>query len=623
MGRILLVLRLAARDVRRHPAQAVLLVATITAATATLTLGLVLHGVVQTPYKSTRAATAGPDVVAQVEPPDPGPSGTPPVGGSRASVNPAALDALTRARGVVAHSGPYTLADTSLTAHGTRAAVQAEGRDVAPATLDQPALTAGHWVRDGGVVVERAFADAFDVHTGDAVKVGGRSFRVAGIAVTAAMSPYPSAGSMVRGHVVHPGLVWLTRADARRLAVAPENVSYIMNLRLADPARAPAFVAAHEPSENANESLNASPGARPTVPPPPPMLQSWTQLSDNAGNLVRNERRALLTGSWLLGLLALASVAVLVGGRMAGQLRRVGLLKAVGGTPGLVASVLLAEYVVLALIAAAAGLAIGRLAAPPLADPGAGLVGGAGGIPFGVVDVLVVIAVAVAVAVVATLVPAVRAARVSTVLALGDAARPPRRSARLIALSARLPVPLLLGLRVAGRRPRRSLLCAAGATITVAGIVAVLSAHAQLDAQRTTSALADPRTDRLSDVLALIAVMLVAQAAVNAVFITWATVLDARRTSALARALGATPGQVAAGLSAAQVLPALAGAIVGIPAGLELFAAVSPDAAPTPSVWWLLATVAGTVVVVTALTAIPARASARRPVAAVLRSELA
>jgi putative ABC transport system permease protein len=421
---------------------------------------------------------------------------------------------------------------------------------------------------------------------------------------------------------VHPGLVWLTRADARRLAVAPENVSYIVNLRLADPARAPAFVAAHEPSEHG--SVNAPPGARPAVPPPsPPMLQSWTQLSDNAGNLVRNERRALLTGSWLLGLLALASVAVLVGGRMAGQLRRVGLLKAVGGTPGLVASVLLAEYVVLALVAATAGLAIGRLTAPPLADPGAGLVGGAGGIPFGVVDVLVVIAVAVAVAVVATLVPAIRAARVSTVLALGDAGRPPRRSARLIALSARLPVPLLLGLRVAGRRPRRSLLCAAGATITVAGIVAVLSAHAQLDAQRTTSALADPRTDRLSDVLALIAVMLVAQAAVNAVFITWATVLDARRTCALARALGATPGQVAAGLSAAQVLPALAGAIVGIPAGLGLFAAVSPDDAPTPSAWWLLATVAGTVVVITALTAIPARASARRPVAAVLRSELA
>ena len=44
---------------------------------------------------------------------------------------------------------------------------------------------------------------------------------------------------------------------------------------------------------------------------------------------------------------------------MAEQTRRVGLLKAVGGTPGLVAAVLLAEYLVMALVAAA-GRAGGR-----------------------------------------------------------------------------------------------------------------------------------------------------------------------------------------------------------------------------------------------------------------------
>ena len=58
-------------------------------------------------------------------------------------------------------------------------------------------------------------------------------------------------------------------------------------------------------------------------------------IADNAANLVRHEQRALTTGAWLLGILAVASVAVLVGGRMADQTRRVGLLKAVGGTPGL------------------------------------------------------------------------------------------------------------------------------------------------------------------------------------------------------------------------------------------------------------------------------------------------
>ena len=43
---------------------------------------------------------------------------------------------------------------------------------------------------------------------------------------------------------------------------------------------------------------------------------------------------------------------------------------------------------------------------------------------------------------------AVRAARTSTVQALADSVRRPRRTRWLIALSTRLPVPLLLGLRV-------------------------------------------------------------------------------------------------------------------------------------------------------------------------------
>ena len=64
MGRLLLVGRLAARDLRHRPAQAVLLLLAITAATTTLTLGLVLHGVTSQPYQQTRAATNGPDVVA-------------------------------------------------------------------------------------------------------------------------------------------------------------------------------------------------------------------------------------------------------------------------------------------------------------------------------------------------------------------------------------------------------------------------------------------------------------------------------------------------------------------------------------------------------------------------------
>jgi putative ABC transport system permease protein len=217
-----------------------------------------------------------------------------------------------------------------------------------------------------------------------------------------------------------------------------------------------------------------------------------------------------------------------------------------------------------------------------------------------------------------------RAARTSTVLALADSARAPRRTAWLIALSARLPVPLLLGLRVAARRPRRVVLATASIAITVSGIVAALAARLDLAADRfdPSSPLDTTKADRLDEVLLVITLTLVALAAVNAIFITWATALDARRSSALARALGATPQEVSTGLSAAQVLPALVGAILGIPGGIALFAAVG-DSTTVPPLWQLLAVVAGTVLVVAGLTAVPARIGARRPPAEILQSELA
>jgi putative ABC transport system permease protein len=93
-----------------------------------------------------------------------------------------------------------------------------------------------------------------------------------------------------------------------------------------------------------------------------------------------------------------------------------------------------------------------------------------------------VLGVALVVTLAATLAPAIRAARSSTVSALADSARPPRRHGALIRLSSRLPVPALFGLRLAARRPRRALLRAASIAVAVCGIVAVLAFHATVNA---------------------------------------------------------------------------------------------------------------------------------------------
>ncbi len=167
---------------------------------------------------------------------------------------------------------------------------------------------------------------------------------MAGVAVTAAFAPYPLicfTGCFGTDQIAanQPGLVWVTRAAARGLATTAEPLTYFLNLKLAHPGSANAFVYAHSsPSQIA------------------PGLLSWQGISQTDGNLVKNEQLVMMVASWLLCLLAVASVAVLVGGRIADQIRRVGLLKAVGATPGLVAVVFLAEYLALALVAGAASV---------------------------------------------------------------------------------------------------------------------------------------------------------------------------------------------------------------------------------------------------------------------------
>ena len=542
------------------------------------------------------AATKGPDVVAQ--------SGTSAKGSTPISVTTpaglAALVALNHAKGVRAHSGPYPMATAEMRSMGIDTAVSVEGRQPGVAAVDQPLVTDGTWIRSGGVVVERSFAQAAGLRLGQTIRLNGRPFRVAGFAVSTAFDGFPGMS-----------LMWATEAAARSLASTAAPLTYISNLKLSD-ASPPAVAAL----VNANNTTNAS----------SPFLTSWTVVAYQDSSFLRSDQAVLLTGATLLGLLALASVAVLVGSRLAEGTRRVGLLKAVGGTPDLVAATFLIENLFLALVAAAVGLPAGWLAAPLFSKPEANLVGTAGAPPLTLVAVVVTLGAALAVALASTFVPAIRAARMSTVSALADAPRLPRRRESLVRLSRKLPVPALFGLRLVARRPRRAILSAASIAVTVMGLVAALSIHAGVDNELShfgnSGGLVNPDIPRAEQVLTVLTILLVTLAVLTAIFTTWATVLDARRASAVMLALGATPQQVRAGLAMTQVIPALPGAILGLPLGLGLYeVAAQHGVSGLPPVLWLVAAVLGTVVVVAALTSVPARIGLRRPVAEMLQAE--
>lgn len=617
MGKALVVARLAVRDIRYRPAQAALLLLAIAAGAATLTLSLALTGTTEHPYARTRAATKGPDVVAAIFP-----NGSPDVAGPPTSARPGPgaasvpgsarardLLPLERAGGVRAYSGPFPVTWTLLRTSRSVGSAEVEGRTAAPSSVDRPKLVQGSWIRPGAVVVEAAFADALGLTVGERLSLGGRTFVIAGTAISASIPDYPDvcsggAGCFMAGSITayNPGLVWATEPDAARIAKGTTSTpfAYFLNIKLTDPAEARAFADRYDA----------------TAGPASPYLLSWQSIRAGDAKVIVRIQQVLLFGGLMLALLAVASVAVLVGGRMAEQKQRVGLLKSIGATPGLVAAVLLLEHLIIALCAAGVGLLAGLLAAPLIDGPGAGLLGAASAPAVSGSTVALILALAFGVAVAATVVPAIRAARQSTVAALEDAARTPRRRPALITLTAHLPAPLLLGTRLMARRPRRLLLSVFSVAVTTTVLVLALIWHATAGGFLGT---------RVNQATMLISVMLILLAAVNTIFIGWATALETRRPAALAQALGATAGEITTGLSVSQLLPALAGTLLGIGAGIVIFSAPRNGGGPAMVVpaGWLAAMTAATLLAVAVLTAIPARIGARRPAADVLQSESA
>jgi ABC-type lipoprotein release transport system permease subunit len=602
VSRLRLCIRLAARDLRRRATETVLLFIALVVAATTLTVGLVLHGQTAAPYDETRQRTAGPDVVALLFP---APNTT------VTAVDRARLRAVARRPEVSARSRPYPMAWTSIDAHGLTGVAEVQGRDPTGSAVDRPQIVSGQWVGRDGVVIERAFAEALGLSVGDSVVLGRRQVPVIGIAVSAALPPYPQLCTI--GCILdrpgwrsaEPGLVWATRHRVTTLATARQPLVWLEYLKLHDPGSAPAFADRYD--------LGGPPSGRPE-------LNTWQDIAARQAEQLANERTAVVFGSTLLVILALATLVVLVGGRMSDEVRRVGMLKAAGATPGFVARLLLASYLAIGLAAAVVGLGAGRLLTPRLVTLSAGLLGQVGATSITAADAAAVIGSVLALVAIAATVPAWRAARTSTVLALADGGRRPGRHRLLLAMSAGLPTPALLGLRLTARRPRRAALTSLSVAVAVCGSTVVLYAQTSLHAERgSAGGPTDPQVAQIHAVTTTLSLLLAVMAAVNLVFVTRASAVDARRTLAVARTLGVSPTEAAAGLAIAQLLPATAGLLLGGVSGSVIFHALSSSNPATPSTAQLTGLALLTLALTATLTAMPARLEARRPIAEILR----
>jgi putative ABC transport system permease protein len=606
-----LAVRLAARNLRRRPGQALLLLLTLTITTGVLGVAMSLFGSADEPWNRAWRATNGFHVSFTVyHPPD--------EPGDRALVAELRESAtqLTSAPGVVAAGGPWTHLYGSIQIAGGTEDLTAEVRDPGPYQVDQPLVTSGRWLgQGGGVVLESGLAATLRVGAGDTVLVQGRPFPVRGVAQTVSRGRFPLS---------RPAQVWVTPETARQLReLGMTEEGFELQLRLADPARAADFVAAHQ-------SLEAVPSSSSIIP----YLETWQQRRIESHADIDILAGTLLAAGTLIAILTIATASVLIAGRMAAQVRQVGTLKAVGVTPRQVMLVLLVEHLAIAAGATTVGLGIGRLLAPPIAATSVTVLGRPQPPPLTVTRVVILAAVAGAVVLLGTVRPTLRGIRQSTLRSLAAGPRPPRHPGRVAGLAARagIPLPGVLGLRSAWRRPGRLLTNATGQALGVAMVVVALALRDSLElldlrppepGHAASDAAVAILYDQIRAIILGTAELLLVLATINAWIVATFAVRDAARNQAVLRTVGATPRQTVTALIVSQLAACTIAVATGIPLGLGLWSLMEggdlPEVSVSATSLVLLAAVVPVVFAV--IVSVPARLLARQPIAPLLAYE--
>ncbi|HWN07624.1 MAG TPA: ABC transporter permease, partial [Steroidobacteraceae bacterium] len=564
--------RLAFAGIRSRLLASALTILLSSAAAATIVLALEVGATARDPWQRTFTAAHGAHVLANVP--------------SQADAR-----AIAALPGVAERDKPVPIALASVARGGGTERVLLAGLPSRP-RVNAPVRTAGSALREDGIVLERSFADALGLEVGAPLRLtaarGAIELPILGTAISPSQPRYPRS---------NPGLAWVRRVTLERIEPDSGRWSWTQAIRLANADAAPAFAA------RAAASLPAGAAS----------VATWKDQREEALRDAQPIAIILTTYTIVLLVVVFAVVAILVGARASAQNREIGLLKAVGLTPRQVTAVFALESAALGLIAVIVGFAIGAMLAPRLAAPSAETMLGS---PTSAANPwhLLVAGVPVLLVLIGSARSSTRrATRFSTLQAIQAGTAAPASRSRLARTIARasLPIPLAIGLKDLLARRHRAIRLAGAIAATGAAIVFALSMQASLDAQATGEVSDVP--DELPVLVYTLDAVLLLITATTLIAIALLSVRERIRDYGVLKAIGLTPRQIASSLVSSHVVVALLAALLSIPAGIGLYVAVyaiaggsAEDRVIAP--WWLLALVPiGTVLLVVAVTSLPAR----------------
>ncbi|MGH2609990.1 MAG: ABC transporter permease, partial [Tepidiformaceae bacterium] len=365
------------------------------------------------------------------------------------SDDPALLEEATRTRGVTESSGPF------LRAGGSYASIEGSfdlnlwGMPDERPVVGTTNVIEGRWLAPGAadeIVIDAGFADRANLHVGDVMQVAGdgesASLRVVGLGVNTTNAPFGVEQGQVDVFVAAP--------VAEQFA-SGEHGDYAAGVRLEDPGQAGSFARQFANSQGAAPgSVNSEPGVN----------IGFRTYKDIQAEVAGGQQTTLIFLGAFTAFAILAAGLILantVASQVLSQQRDIGLLKAVGMTPGSVTRLLVVQYLFVGLLAGVVGIGAGALVAPVLVGRGARLLHTTAEPVFDPVASVAVLVGVLLIVLVFSLVPALRAGRTSTLSAIA----PPlhgvgRASLARVAGRLRLPLPVTVALKDAFARPARS-----------------------------------------------------------------------------------------------------------------------------------------------------------------------
>lgn len=438
-------------DFRTHRLQYILISSVLALSAMLLTLSLLVMRSADEPWERTFEETNGPHVwiVSNQYDLDIGPL----------QANPEVADTT----GLL-----LVLSESPLVLEGTKIPLFLYAMDQPPAVA-HPQLADGRWLNPSNsdeIVLDYSLARYYELQVGQQVEVLGNPdihrLEIVGLAVTAHWFPYDDITKDIA-----PAVGYISQSTLMDIQPEPHFWYGAIGLRLVNPEQSKQFV---------EQLYQIYPLELQTV-------LEWQWVQENA--TLANTLNVMFMGLFsILGLIAVGLIIFnTIGGQILSQYRDIGLLKAIGMTPGQVSSLFLVEHLVLGMFAAGLGTIAGVLIAPSIISP---LAENLNTVAPEVLDpaLMAFVFVAVEAAVlIATLLPAWRGGGIDTIQAISIGYRrqhsKPSRLARLAAWL-RLPAVIVLGVKDTFSRPLRTNMAILGLAMT--SIIAIMAVQANATA---------------------------------------------------------------------------------------------------------------------------------------------